>query len=270
MSHFRCTRTVALAALVLVAAVTGCGRRRIDASMLQGAPQQIWSPPLEYPESLLRAGIEGSVTLQARVDEHGRVQRSSIRVLRSTNRAFVDPAIDMLMGTRFRPATRDGVPVRARIEMLVTFEAGDTVTDSAAAAAAVVQGEQMARAGDIAAAMEMFAEARRLDARLASSNTIWWSLCWYGTIWGHAPIVLDVCDRLVALEPQSARVRDARGIARALTGDLRGAVADFEAVVDADDSPIQRTERSAWLGALRAGYNPVTRQVLERLRAAEP
>jgi TonB family protein len=270
MPRLRLRTVLTQAAPLMVFVAAACATHRVATAGLGEVPQRLWSPPLLYPDSLMLARVEGSVTLQARVDTNGRVDRTSVRVLRSTNRGFEAAAIEMLVGTRFRPASRDGSPTVALIEVPVKFEVANVVVDSAAATKAVAEGQRLARAGTLGPAVEALTEARRLDTRLVSSPTIWWTLCWYGSLWGYAEDFMSSCDRLVALDPGGVRARDARGIARALTGDFRGAIADFETVVAASTSAQQRAERAEWIQALRTAHNPVTPEVLERLRSREP
>ena len=263
-------RVLAQAVTLMAFGAAACATHRADTVGLEEVPQRLWSPPLVYPESLMLAQVEGSVVLRARVDTSGRVDRTSVRVLRSTNPGFEAPAIEMLVATRFRPAYREGSPTVAVIEVPVRFALENTVEDREVAAAALAEGQRLARAGTLGPAMAAFTEARRLDTRLVSSPTIWWTLCWYGNVWGYAEDLISTCNRLVALEPDSVRARDARGIARALTGDFPGAIADFLAVIAASTSTEHRAERAEWIQALRAGHNPVTPEVLERLRRREP
>jgi TonB family protein len=271
MPRLHLARLVAQALALMAFGAAACATHRVETTVaFDEAPQPLWGPPLAYPESLMQARVEGSVTLQALVDTNGRIDRTSVRVLRSTNPGFEAPAVDMLLGTRFRPAYREGSPTVALIEIPVRFNLETSVDDSAAASEAVAKGERLARAGTLGSAMAAFTEARRLDTRLASSPAIWWALCWYGSVWGYAQDFLSTCDQLVALDPDSVRARDARGIARALTGEFQGAIADFEAVVAASTNAQQRAERAEWIQALRAGRNPLTPEVLERLRSREP
>lgn len=264
-------RVLMQAAALMAFAAAACATHRVEtAGGLTAVPERLWSPPLVYPESLMAARVEGSVTLQARVEANGRVDRTSVHVLKSSNPAFEAPAIEMLVATRFRPASRDGSPTVAAIEVPVKFAVQSRVIDSAAAAEAAAEGQRLARAGTIGPAMETITEAQRLDTRLASSPKIWWTLCWYGSAWGYAEDLTSACDRLVAIDPDVARARDARGIARALTGNSAGAIADFEAVIAASTNPQQRAERTEWIQALRAGRNPLTPEVLARLRTREP
>lgn len=270
MPRLRLERALTQAVTLMVFGAAACATHRADTARLEESPQMLWSPPLAYPESLMLAEVEGSVTLQAQVDTNGRVDRSSVRVLKSTHPAFEAPAIAMLVGTRFRPAYRENSPAAVLIEVPVRFELETTIEDSVAAGEAVAEGQRLARAGILDPAIAAFAEARRLDKRLASSPTIWWTLCWYGSAWGQAEYFISTCDQLVALDPDDVRARDARGFARALTGDFQGAITDFEAVVAGSTSAGLCAERAEWIQILRAGQNPVTPEILERLRARQP
>ena len=66
-----------------------------------------------YPEEALRAGLEGLVVLEAIVDERGRVGHD-IKVVRSLGRGFDEAAVAAVRQWRFRPATRDGKPIKVR------------------------------------------------------------------------------------------------------------------------------------------------------------
>ncbi len=61
-------------------------------------------------------------------------------------------------------------------------------------------------------------------------------------------------------------VRGARGVARALSDDFEGAIADLEAFVAWTTSDRARDERQGWIDALRAGDNPFTPELLGELR----
>lgn len=121
-----------------------------------------------------------------------------------------------------------------------------------------------ARARD--AAMQLL---HATDSTLAFFPAAWGTLCWNGSVHGQAAQVMPACERAVERTPRAnidyASVRFARGLARALTGDLAGAVEDLESNLDAeaeaDDGRLQE-----WIDALRAGRNPFTPEVLATLR----
>jgi WD40 repeat protein len=136
-----------------------------------------------------------------------------------------------------------------------------------AARARISRGEQLARLGKPRDAAGAFDQARELDRDLKISAHSWNALCWYGSLWGAAADVLPACEHAVALDPESGQVRDSRGVARALTGDRGGAIADFEMfVAQADDWPDAKKRRQGWIDALRGGGNPFTPEALNALK----
>jgi tetratricopeptide (TPR) repeat protein len=98
------------------------------------------------------------------------------------------------------------------------------------------------------------------------ANT-WNSICRAGSLNNQAAQVLDACEQAVRLAPNHSNIRDSRGLARALTGDIPGAIEDFQAFVDglpSDDALAQQRQR--WINELKAGRNPFTPEELESLR----
>ena len=100
-------------------------------------------------------------------------------------------------------------------------------------------------------------------------------LCWTGSFDGIADLAMPACERAVEMEPNNAEYHDARGVARALTGDAAGAIDDFTFYVEwveehalSEDRFLQnkRAERERWIAALRNGENPLTPGLLEALR----
>ena len=128
------------------------------------------------------------------------------------------------------------------------------------------EGEQLAQSGDIPAALEAYAQAVSLDSVRAAEAAPWNTLCWFGSLWDHAPEVLFACDRAVALAPDAGWIVDSRGLARALTGNLAGAIADFETFAAWTPDRAEREQRLEWISHLRAGRNPFTADVLRALR----
>ncbi|MEH2235126.1 tetratricopeptide repeat protein [Nostoc sp.] len=62
-------------------------------------------------------------------------------------------------------------------------------------------------------------------------------------------------------------IQDSRGLARALTGNTKGAVEDFEAYIKSTDNANEnKAQRQSWINALNAGENPFTPEELNKLR----
>lgn len=74
-----------------------------------------------YPSDLLAMGTEGSVQAIYVVDTTGRVDTSTIQVVRSDDRRFSESVLTALGLMRFRPATRGGKPVRQLVEQKFRF-----------------------------------------------------------------------------------------------------------------------------------------------------
>lgn len=68
-----------------------------------------------YPPELAASGAEGLVHALYVVDTTGRVDTTTIRVLRSDDPAFTQSVRDALRHTRFRPARRAGAKVRQEV-----------------------------------------------------------------------------------------------------------------------------------------------------------
>lgn len=78
-------------------------------------------PKPRYPPVLQQAGIAGSVDVQYVVDTLGRAEPASWRVLRSTNKAFEDPAREAIMAGRFKPARIRNQAVRQLVQQRISF-----------------------------------------------------------------------------------------------------------------------------------------------------
>jgi TonB family protein len=222
---------------------------------------------------MVKAGIEGSVLLEAVVDTSGNVVPGTIRVIASSDDAFEPPAVAMLRESRFRPSRAEGQLAQVLVRIPVKFELqrdeAVTSADSAAAVSQMMQAERLARDGHVAEAMSAYRDAQALDPRPARSASFWLPLCWYGSLWEQAAEVLWTCDHVVALAPNQGWARDARGVARALAGDTQGAIDDLSAFARWTMSNQERSERLAWVASLRAGQNPFTADVLASLRSRE-
>jgi protein TonB len=79
------------------------------------------APHARYPEPLRNAGISGRVVIQFVVDTTGRVDMSSVLVLRSSHDLFTRAVRDALPALRFRPTEMNGRRVRALAEMPFEF-----------------------------------------------------------------------------------------------------------------------------------------------------
>ncbi|MDX3901001.1 MAG: TonB family protein [Sphingobium sp.] len=78
----------------------------------------------DYPGAMIRLGEEGRVTVRVTIGTDGRV--SAIEPVTASNEAFwIATRRHALKAWRFRPATRDGVPVVATMTLTVYFKLAD-------------------------------------------------------------------------------------------------------------------------------------------------
>jgi tetratricopeptide (TPR) repeat protein len=124
--------------------------------------------------------------------------------------------------------------------------------------------------GEVDPAVEMYQAFRSLGVAEHASAQTWNGVCWFGSLWGQAQKVLEICELAVSLDPSNGAFRDSRGLALALTGKTDKAIEDFQAFVDwckqngcYDTSGRQREE---WITALKRGQNPFDEQLLQSLR----
>ncbi|MGH6783482.1 MAG: hypothetical protein ACREBP_02540, partial [Sphingomicrobium sp.] len=116
--------------------------------------------------------------------------------------------------------------------------------------------------------MQLAGEAVRLDPTAVPNND-WNDLCWDGALDGQALAVMRACDLAVERAGGGDPIhnfRDSRGLARALMGNTPGAIEDFEFYIEHTANAEQKSQRQAWVGALKAGKNPFTPEVLKSLR----
>lgn len=117
-------------------AITSCGDRPVDTgsddptaygdpvygeAAVDEPPERLSSPPLEYPRRLVEGSVEGNVVVAGTVGTDGKIEAGSVNVVSSTNEGFEQPAIRLLLGSRFRPARLKGAAVRARIQLPIQF-----------------------------------------------------------------------------------------------------------------------------------------------------
>jgi protein TonB len=95
-----------------------------DAPMRVGgdvrAPVAISRPAPRYPEIARKARIEGTVLVEATIDQAGRVVDA--RVLNDIGMGCGQAALEAIRGWRYEPATLNGRPVSVYLEVRVSFQ----------------------------------------------------------------------------------------------------------------------------------------------------
>ena len=122
---------------------------------------------------------------------------------------------------------------------------------------------------DLRGSLSDLRRAQRLNPNEADYSRI---LCWQLSVSGSPQEALPYCERAVAQGP-AGQAREGRGLARAMTGDVEKAIADFEAfLIWVEASPkdscreIYRQSRAGWIEDLRSGDNPFDAETLRELR----
>jgi len=85
----------------------------------------------------------------------------------------------------------------------------------------------------------------------------------------NAAAVLATCDAAVARDSTEVDWREIRGVARALAGDVQGAIEDLVYVAEHHDDEDKIAERQRWVEVLRRGENPITEEVLTQLEQGD-
>jgi protein TonB len=96
------------------------GKAFIEAAVDE-KPERISNPPLEYPDLLRQAGIEGTVIVEVIIDTTGNAEAGSLRIIQSTNKAFELNAREAVLKSRYRPGRVRGQAVRVLVQVPITF-----------------------------------------------------------------------------------------------------------------------------------------------------
>jgi protein TonB len=119
-------------------------------AVVEEKPELLAAPELRYPELLRQAGIQGRVVVQAVIDTTGRAEPSSIKIVRSPNPGFDEPARNWVLRAVFRPGRVHGRAVRVLVEIPIVFRLTGTAAREGGAgrAADVRRGPALRSAGD--------------------------------------------------------------------------------------------------------------------------
>jgi TonB family protein len=83
-------------------------------------PQVLSQKKPRYPWEMDRFAIPAEVTIDFVVDDHGEVREP--RIVKSTNPAFDEPALDAVLKWRFKSAMREGKPVSTHLRLPIVFQ----------------------------------------------------------------------------------------------------------------------------------------------------
>ena len=80
-------------------------------------PVRTFAP--KFPEEMRRSGSSGLVTVSCLIDEKGNVTEP--KIVKTTNDAFSEPALEALKKWKFKPAKKDGAAIAIRVNIPVQF-----------------------------------------------------------------------------------------------------------------------------------------------------
>jgi cytochrome c-type biogenesis protein CcmH/NrfG len=128
-------------------------------------------------------------------------------------------------------------------------------------------GLKSAVTGHIESALADFSEARRIDPNIPITAAQWNALCWSGSVHRQAKLVVDgACETAVTLDPENIDYLDSRGLARALAGRNKEAIADLKRFAEGTTDEARRAQRQNWITALGAGKDPFTEAEMSLLQ----
>ena len=82
-------------------------------SKVDEKPVPLKTPQPDFPDALKDKGISGIVAISCVIDETGKIL--SALVSKSTRFEFEKPALDAIQNWKFKPARKDGKPVKVRV-----------------------------------------------------------------------------------------------------------------------------------------------------------
>ena len=101
---------------------SGASNKAYTENQVEEAVVPTRQPSPRYPESLRSVNVTGTVTVQFVVDQRGRVEPGSIKILDTPHKLFSDAVRTALLEARFRPARVGGNPVRQLVEQPFVFK----------------------------------------------------------------------------------------------------------------------------------------------------
>ncbi len=141
---------------------------------------------------------------------------------------------------------------------------------------AIVQAENLTVDGNTETAYSTYEQAIQWvnETEERYRATLNADICWSASLYGFVDLVFSTCEHAVELAPDNGKTHQAVGLARALTGDHEGAIADLQFAVEwwqenanrDEDYQDEIAERQDWITELQAGRNPFDEQTLESLR----
>lgn len=134
--------------------------------------------------------------------------------------------------------------------------------------ALITRSVELVARGLVDQGVRALADAKELDPdlQLRASNAN--NICWHGARHRQAAKVMAYCDHAVKVGKgrHLHQIHDSRGLARALSGDIAGAIEDFELFAAATKNEGESDVRRKWIAKLRKGESPFDDRTLGALK----
>ena len=120
-------RSFSLICSIIAMAAAGCATTdsptksaTIPSSTSFNPPSPIYMTRPEMPAVVKAASVHGTVIVEWLVGESGNVKE--VTILRSPDGRLSSLVSQAVLNWRFKPATKDGIPVEDRMQMVMNFE----------------------------------------------------------------------------------------------------------------------------------------------------
>jgi len=107
--------------LTLLVLVISLGMTQVSLLAADGTepPVPVRTVAPKFPDDMKRLGTSGLVTVSCMIDEKGNVTEP--KVVKASNDAFSEPAVEALSKWKFKPAKKDGAAIAVRVNIPVQF-----------------------------------------------------------------------------------------------------------------------------------------------------
>jgi len=83
-------------------------------------PRALYAPPPSYTKAARKAKVKGVVTMSVTVGPKG--EAWNVTLNKKLGYGLDEAAVETVKGWKFKPATRDGVPVVSKVMIAVRFD----------------------------------------------------------------------------------------------------------------------------------------------------
>ena len=119
MSHVKYSLLKVLSLSLLLGSFASLQASATEGASFDVRPTPVKTPPPEYPSNLKREGVSGMVAVKADIDETGAVINCSVS--KSSNSGFNEAALTAVKTWKFKPAQKDGAPVKISLVIPIKF-----------------------------------------------------------------------------------------------------------------------------------------------------